>query len=94
MTEHTLRTRLKRSGWSRTDYPAINMLIVAGRSQDPVIHPIVRTSTGIQDHSAMLERALRALGLGYRSGYSTRMIESYFVELDERALKLLNTKTT
>lgn len=90
MTEATLRTRLRRKGWSRTDYPAVNLLIAAGRMQEATIRPVYRAGGTLHDHRAMLGRALRALGLIYAEGSDGVRAEDALVRLSPRSMKLLD----
>lgn len=90
MTEKTLRTRLRRAGWSRTDYPAVNLLITAGRTQEATIRPVYRAEGVLRDNRAMLGRALRALKLIYAEGSDGDRAEDALVRLSPRSLRLLD----
>lgn len=90
MTERTLRTRLRRSGWRTTNYPAVRLLLQAGETGDPLLRPCWTSGKGVYDHREMLGRAMRILGLSGVSGNEDGRMEGNWVRLDASSMKKLN----
>jgi len=88
MNERTVRTRLRKSGWSTTNYPCVTRLLYAGMTGHPVMRTYWTTGSGthvrVHDHHKMACRMLRVLGLEFTEADDRRS-----VILDERAMKLL-----
>ena len=95
MTEKVLRQRLRRSGWSATNYACVNRLLTAALTRDPLIRTCWVSGSGRftsnQDHHEQTKRMLKALGLGYTEGNDSPRggLTGQWIKLDARAMRLL-----
>jgi len=95
MTEQTIRTRLRRSGWSATNYACVNRLLTAALTHEPLIRTCWVSGSGRytsnQDHHSQTKRMLDALGLGYTEGNDSPRggLTGQWIKLDARAMRLL-----
>jgi len=95
MNEATIRTRLRRSGWSATNYACVNRLLTAALTRGPLIRTCWVSGSGRftsnQDHHDQTKRMLKALGLGYAEGNDSPRggLTGQWIKLDARAMRLL-----